>query len=125
MDRLNAGILLAQARVIADEERRANAMLALNDDDPLPVTLTVNPSFQDVHTLWVRGLVVHQHQNRRLLALHVSPATGTETKFHGGAIPVFAAREALVGGVEVNRLHQLRPHAGALCHNTLHTHQGT
>lgn len=82
----------------------------------------------DVHTLWVRGHACASRNSKKgthPLGDTIPPAAGTQTKLHRSAVPVFTAREGLVGGVEVNRLHQLGPDAGALCHNTLHTHQGT
>lgn len=55
----------------------------------------------------------------------ISPAASIQPKLHRGAVPVLPAREALVRGIEMNRLDQLRPHAGTLCDDALDAHQRT
>lgn len=54
----------------------------------------------------------------------ISPATRIQPELHCCAVPVLAAREALVGRIEVNRLNQLWPYTGTLSHDALHAHQG-
>lgn len=58
----------------------------------------------------------------RIFDRFMSPAPRIQPELHCGAVPVVAAREALVGRIEVNRLHQLWPDTGTLRDDTLNAH---
>lgn len=88
----------------SDEECHCTCACAVNNCNPVKM--------QAQTTAW-----------RGLFSRGTSPAASIQPKLHRGAVPVLAAREALVRGIEVNRFYQLRPDTGTLCDDAFDAHQ--